>query len=101
EAKPVARKIAAPQAAILQRVRADDRRDVVAQGESVLANGAVDVAGGVGDVDGTVRPGRELKRRKAAAVGGQAWCVLEPEAGSDIRGVKCAFPPRVVVVVSR
>ena len=79
EAKPVASGVARPQAATLQRMRSQDRREAVAEREGVLAHGAVDVAASVGDVAGPVRAGRKLKRREPAAVGRQARCVFDTE----------------------
>ena len=101
EAEPVARHVAGPEAAALDRVAALDPRDVVADREGVLvAACGRRCAPRRRCWSGRNVPARELERREPEPVGAEARRVLDAELGRDVRRQEGALPLRVVEVVA-
>ena len=76
-----------------ERVAALDPREVVAEGEGVLPQRAVDVPSGIGDVGRPVRARRELERGNPSAIGPRLGAFSSPSwaATSAAWNVLCRF----------
>ena len=99
KSEAVARHVARPETARLQRMPALDPREVVAQREGVLPHGPVHVAGGVHDVRRPVGAGVELEGGEAEAIGRQARSVFDAERRRHVGCAERALAARIVVVV--